>query len=104
MKTYTVLQLKNALDKKEDLFLLDVRHTQERAYGVLPLDHHIPMHEIETRLEELPHDKKIIVYCRTGNRSGFVTSFLESKGFHKVFNLEGGILAWKKYDPSVKEY
>ncbi len=104
MKTLTIDQLKSCLDKKEDLFILDVRYDEERRYGIISGDHHIVMDEIETRYTELPKDKKIIVYCRSGNRSAYVASFLEHKGFNEVYNLEGGILAWKKYDPSLEEY
>ncbi len=41
-------------------------------------------------------DKEVIVYCRSGNRSGMVQGLLKSKGFTQVRNLQGGMLAWQE--------
>ena len=53
----------------------------------------IPVQELGHRLEELPKDKEIVVYCRVGNRSAYACSYLARKGYN-VKNLEGGIMLW----------
>ena len=56
----------------------------------------IPVQEIEKRIGELEQyrDKKIIVYCRSGNRSGTATKILNENGFD-AYNLIGGMNGWK---------
>ncbi|MFT5143066.1 MAG: rhodanese-related sulfurtransferase [Thalassolituus oleivorans] len=50
-------------------------------------------------------DKELVVYCRSGQRSANVVRFLQSNGFPKALNLEGGILAWsREIDPAIKQY
>ena len=99
----TVDELKEKIGRKEDIIILDVREEDELEYGKIQDSILIPMHEVQNRLNEFNKDKEIICYCRSGNRSGFIASFLRNKGF-KAKNLLGGILAWKKYDSSIIEY
>ena len=77
--------------------LLDVRTPQEFSEGHLANAILILIQELSQRLGELaPYkDKKVIAYCRTGNRSGRAAELLGTKGF-TVFNMEGGILKWKE--------
>ncbi|MBU4293601.1 MAG: rhodanese-like domain-containing protein, partial [Actinobacteria bacterium] len=55
----------------------------------------LPVSELENRLEELPQDKPIIVYCRSGNRSTSAANILLEKGFKEIFNMTGGITEWQ---------
>ena len=74
---------------------VDVREPYERdevAYGVEHL--HIPLGEIQERIEEFPKDKNIIVGCRSGKRSMNACMFLKMQGYENVQNLEGGIIGW----------
>ena len=48
-----------------------------------------------TGWHELPTDQTVVLTCRSGNRSGQVTTFLQENGFENVHNMEGGILAWE---------
>jgi len=77
--------------------LLDVREQNELQSGVISKPVHIPLSAVSKRVSELEKykDKSILVYCRTGNRSGSICRQLSSKGFEKVYNLAGGILAWQ---------
>jgi rhodanese-related sulfurtransferase len=55
----------------------------------------VPVSELENRLAELPQDKPIIVYCRSGSRSTSAASILLNKGFKEIFNMTGGITEWQ---------
>lgn len=74
-------------------FLVDVRELDEWVLGHVAHATHIPMSEIVDRVSELPRDQRIIVMCRSGNRSGRVTEWLVTQGFDAV-NLTGGAQAW----------
>ena len=65
----------------------------------------IPLSELPERLEEIPRDREIVVYCRSGIRSETAARMLVEEGFSSVFNLVGGILAWADdIDPSLPKY
>ncbi|MBK9052753.1 MAG: rhodanese-like domain-containing protein [Chloroflexi bacterium] len=83
-----------AIQDDANVFVLDVREQYEYDEGHIPGVTLIPMSEITTRLSEIPTDQKVIVTCRSGNRSDQVTDFLREQGFTNVHNMEGGILAW----------
>lgn len=74
---------------------VDVREeyeVDELSYGIEFL--HIPLGEIQVRLNEFPKDKNIIVGCRSGKRSMNACMFLKMQGYENVLNLEGGIMGW----------
>ncbi len=73
---------------------VDVRTEGEVQAGMIPGAQWIPMDQIEQRLDELPRDKPLILYCAGGVRSVQVCQFLGSQGFHGLYNLEGGMGAW----------
>ena len=76
-----------------EFVLLDVRSPQENAAQSIEGSHLIPLQELGYRIDELPKDKEIVTYCRTGNRSAYACSYLSRMGY-KVKNLEGGIVLW----------
>jgi rubrerythrin len=76
--------------------LLDVRQPKEYEQGHMPGAKLIPIGDLERRLAELDRDTPIIVYCATGGRSRIAAQMLAGKGFGKVYNLSGGIKAWKR--------
>ena len=77
-------------------YFLDVRTIRENADRAIPNTKCIPLQEIEKRLSELNDykDKIIIVYCRSGNRSGKATKILKENGFDAI-NLIGGMNSWE---------
>lgn len=96
MNDITTAQLKERLKEGDTNFLLlDVREPHERdEFNIGGL--HIPMGFVLARLDELEayRDQEVVVYCRSGNRSGMVKGLLVGKGFSNVRNLTGGMLAW----------
>jgi len=100
----TARELKERLDKAEDIFILDVREPHE--YQICNLNGHlIPLGELPRRVHELDSAREIVAHCKSGKRSAQAVDFLRQAGFRKVYNLRGGILSWStEVDPSVPRY
>lgn len=96
MEDITVSELKERLEKGEKFHFLDVREEWEYEEDNLGADN-IPLGELPHRLAELEQfkDEEIIIHCRSGARSGNAKKFMETKGFSKVRNVLGGILAYR---------
>ena len=54
----------------------------------------IPKQELNEKLKEIPKDRKILVYCRSGQRSAKASRILIENGYSKVYNMQGGIMEW----------
>ncbi len=98
MTTITADEVKFRLDSGEKINLVDVREPHENAEfnigGIL-----LPLGKVQTmQIEDIDDFKneEVIVYCRSGNRSGQAALMLETFGFTDVKNLTGGMLAWKE--------
>ena len=76
----------------EEGFLLDVRDPEEFSGGHAPDALNIPLNALRSRLEELPRDRRILVYCHSGQRAYYATRILLQNGF-QARNISGGILA-----------
>ena len=97
MENITVEELKKRLDQGEKVNLVDVREPYENAEfnigGIL-----YPLGNIQSMMvDELEPfmDEELILYCRSGNRSGQACMILETLGFKNTKNLVGGVLAWQ---------
>jgi len=98
MQNISVEELKSRLDQGEQINVIDVREPHEHAEfnigGTL-----IPLGKIQTmQVEELDDlkEQEIILYCRSGNRSGQACLILDTLGFKNTKNLTGGMLAWQE--------
>ena len=85
---------------EEGALLLDVREADEWDAGHAPEAVWIPMGDLQTRVDELPRDRRIVAICRTGARSGVVAGALIGAGYDAV-NLDGGMRAWASEDFAV---
>lgn len=97
MKGITALEVKDKIDKKENIFLLDTRGPDE--YEQMRLGHGetlIPIGALRKRLGELPEDKdtEIICFCKISLRGYEAARMLEGRGWRNVKVMEGGIIAW----------
>lgn len=97
MEDITHQELRTRIEKGEEIRLIDVREEYEHDEFNIGGEN-LPLGEILTWSDELeiPKDQEIVLYCRTGNRSGMAKSVLESKGFLKARNLTGGVVAWQE--------
>jgi rhodanese-related sulfurtransferase len=88
-------QLSNGGEEKP--LLLDIRTPAEVAQGGIPNALHIPMHLLPLRIAELPKDRDLVLYCRSGARSYHACQYLAQQGFDNAVNLRGGIIAWARH-------
>ena len=97
MKTITVDELKARLDSGEDVHLVDVREDHERAdFNIGGIHQKLGLIQtMQTDPIDDWKDEEVIMYCRSGNRSGQASMILETMGFTNVVNLTGGMLAWE---------
>lgn len=105
MKEVSVKQLKAMKDAGEDFQLIDVREPNEFEIANLGGEL-IPMNTVPDHVDQFSRDKKVVVHCRSGKRSGNIVQYLESQhGFTNLYNLAGGILAYAdEIDPSLTKY
>jgi adenylyltransferase/sulfurtransferase len=102
----TPLELVEALQGPARPYLLDVRNPAEVEIATIAgTDKLIPVHELMQRINELDTARDIVVYCRSGARSGDAVEMMKSAGFRRVKNLVGGILRWSDdVDPRIAKY
>jgi adenylyltransferase/sulfurtransferase len=104
----TVEELKARLDRRDAVYVLDVREPNEYQISRIPGSTLIPLGELPKRFAELPSGPgapDIVVHCKMGGRSAKAVRQLLDHGFTRVQNLKGGILAWSdRIDPSQPKY
>lgn len=88
-------EVKEAIASQKDLQLIDVRTPAEHKDAKIAGSKLIPLQELEQRLGEIDKSKPVILYCRSGNRSGTALKMLFGKGYKDAKHLAGGIGAWK---------
>ena len=76
--------------------LIDVRTEAEIAQGVIDGAIHIPLHLLPLRAADIPQDKPVVIYCRSGARSAQACAFMAARGYRNMHNLAGGIMAWAR--------
>lgn len=105
IKELTATEYKKLRDSGEDHQLIDVREPYERNIASIGGEN-IPLGQLQTRVDEISREKKVIVYCRSGARSGDAVARLQSQlNMENLYNLKGGILAWSdEIDGSLQKY
>jgi len=74
---------------------IDVRTAEEYAEGHVRGAKLVPLQELAKRMNEVPKDKQVYVYCRSGRRSAEASAMLARAGFTNIENIQGGIEGWK---------
>ena len=75
--------------------VLDVRAPKETQAKRIEGSVNIPLNHLEERLQELPHEKRIVVHCAGGYRSSIAVSILQKHAFENLTELAGGMAAWE---------
>ncbi|OQY41502.1 MAG: hypothetical protein B6242_17280 [Anaerolineaceae bacterium 4572_78] len=81
---------------RDDVILIDVREQWEYDNGHIPGVMLMPTDTIPNRLSDIPKDKTVIIYCRSGRRSANVIKFLRQNSFDNIHNMLNGFAAWEK--------
>jgi rhodanese-related sulfurtransferase len=93
-----------ALPKSGDKapFVLDVRAPEEYVTGHVPGAVNIPHDQIAARLAEVPKDKDVVLYCRSGRRAAMAGEVLSGNGYTRLQHLEGDIVGWQEKQRPVE--
>jgi sulfur-carrier protein adenylyltransferase/sulfurtransferase len=105
--TITAAELKEMLDAGKDPYLVDVREPVEYEIVKIPGGVLIPKDRILSgeALAELPQDRPLVLYCRTGVRSAEALAAVKAAGFRDAVHVQGGVTAWAtQVDPSLPTY
>src|SRR5499427_405302 len=105
--TISATDLKAMLDSGDDIFLVDVREPNEYEIVSIPGATLIPKGEFLSgaALERLPQDKRIVLHCKSGQRSAEALAVVKDAGFSDAVHVGGGVLAWiSQVDPSLPSY
>jgi adenylyltransferase/sulfurtransferase len=105
--TISVGTLKEWLDERDDLWLVDVREPNEYEINRIPGAVLVPKGEFLTgeALSRVPQDKQAVVYCKSGVRSAEVLAVLHGAGLADAVHVGGGVAAWvNQIDPSQPAY
>jgi len=105
--TITAPELRDWLDAGKPIHLVDVREPAEYEIVRIPGSVLIPKNEIlmGNALADLPQDKQIVLYCKTGVRSAEALAALKGAGFRDAVHVQGGVVSWvRNVDPSLPIY
>ncbi len=106
MEEITATELKQRLDRGDDLQIIDVREPNEYETARLEGAKLIPLAQVTSRMDEIDPNRETVVHCKGGVRSARAIEALQRAGFKgRLINLKGGITAWSnEVDPSVPKY
>jgi adenylyltransferase/sulfurtransferase len=106
MEEITATELKQRLDRGDDLQIIDVREPNEYEAARLAGARLIPLAQVTSRMDEIDAGRETVVHCKGGVRSARAIEALRRAGFAgRLINLKGGITAWSnEVDPSVPKY
>ena len=89
------------MDGKQPHTLVDVRTAEEYREGAIPGAINISVQELSAKLNKIPKDKPVIVYCRSGSRSAHAAQSLLAAGYSEVYDL-GGLFEWARQGLPLK--
>jgi adenylyltransferase/sulfurtransferase len=95
----TPAELKEKFDGGDDFQFIDVREEKEWNASHIEGARHMPMSRIDRDVGALDKEREVVLYCRTGARSGRVGQWMVAIGFKRVANLTGGIVRWEEEFP-----
>lgn len=94
--SYTPVQTMDLIKQKKDLLIIDVRSPEELREGKIDNSTLIPFMDIMRGNYTIPQDRPLLLICAVGGRSYAAMQILAHKGYKEIYNLQGGIAAWKQ--------
>ncbi len=101
-KTVTPREAKNLIESRKDMLLIDVRGQDELSEGYIEGSTLMPLWAIIKGTQRPPQDKPILLICAVGGRSLALGQLMSKNGWNEVYNLKGGISAWKEAELPLK--
>ena len=101
-KTVTPQEAKTLIENRKDLLLIDVRGQDELSEGYIEGSTLMPLWGIIQGTQRPPQDKPILLICAVGGRSLALGQIMSKNGWDEVYNLKGGISAWKEAKQPLK--
>ena len=100
----SICNVEDVISPNDNQMLIDVRKPFEVAAGTIPGSVNIPLNEIRNRIDELPKDKELMVFCQVGLRGYMACRILSQKGF-RCKNLNGGVKTYKAFmEDKIKKH
>lgn len=97
-------EVKQMVERKDNVVLLDVREPNEWNLGHIPGAVHIPRGTMETKVEQvIPRDSEVVIYCAGGNRSALAADTLQQMGYNKVSSMADGWRGWMQVSGPVED-
>ena len=93
-RNLTAPEAYSLVGQRGDLYLLDVRTLGEYRQSRIEGARLIPIGQFVKRLNEVPKNRPVLVYCAVGSRSAQVVNYLARQGYPEIYNLNGGIYSW----------
>jgi rhodanese-related sulfurtransferase len=104
MKEITPTELRDMLAGDDPPLLVDVREPMEAQIAQIAGSLLIPMNSLPQRLQEIPKDRAVALYCHSGMRSAYAAEWLSRQGYDAL-SLAGGIDRWAvELDPAMRRY
>lgn len=101
-KTVTPQEAKNLIESRKDMLLIDVRGQDELSEGYIEGSTLMPLWAIIKGTQRPPQDKPILLICAVGGRSLALGQIMSKNGWNEIYNLKGGISAWKEAELPLK--
>ena len=101
-KTVAPQEAKNLIESRKDMLLIDVRGQDELSEGYIEGSTLMPLWAIIKGTQRPPQDKPILLVCAVGGRSLALGQLMSKNGWNEVYNLKGGISAWKEAELPLK--
>lgn len=97
-KNVSATEFQELIKSKANAIILDVRTPNEIAQGIIKHAQKIDFYDenFKAELDKLDKSKPVLIYCRSGRRSGIAMSTMRELGFSEVYNLRGGIIEWNE--------
>ncbi len=96
LKTVTPQEAQNLIESRKDMLLIDVRGQDELSEGYIEGSTLMPLWAIIKGTQRPPQNKPILLICAVGGRSLALGKLMSKNGWNEIYNLKGGINAWKK--------
>jgi hydroxyacylglutathione hydrolase len=94
LKLWSVHKLREN-QQDPSIYILDVRTSKDWEKGYIQGAHHIYLGHVPDKFDQIPMDKKVVVYCDAGNKSTIAGSILQMNGYQDVATVLGSMNAWK---------